>query len=56
MPVTGDVTFYANDVITFQCKKSGNEVVFEGTKNVGTSDRVCEAGKVHTITATLTRK
>ena len=56
MPVTGDVTFYANDVITLQCKKSGNEVIFEGTKNVGTSDRVCEAGKVHTITATLTRK
>lgn len=56
MPVTGDVTFYANDVITLQCKKPGNEVIFEGTKNVGTSDRVCEAGKVHTITATLTRK
>lgn len=56
MPATGDVTFYANDVITLQCKKSGNEVIFEGTKNVGTSDRVCEAGKVHTITATLTRK
>ena len=56
MPVTGDVTFYANDVITLQCKASGNEVIFEGTKNVGTSDRVCEAGKVHTITATLTRK
>ncbi|MBQ4532616.1 MAG: hypothetical protein IJA24_05200 [Alistipes sp.] len=56
MPVTGDVTFYANDVITLQCKDSGNEVIFEGTKDVGTSDRVCEAGKVHTITATLTRK
>lgn len=56
MPVTGDVTFYANDVITLQCKDSGNELVFEGTKNVGASDRVCEAGKVHTITATLTRK
>lgn len=56
MPVTGDVTFYANDVITLQCKNSGNEVVFEGTKEVGTSDRVCVAGKVHTITATLTRK
>lgn len=56
MPVTGDVTFYANDVITLQCKDSGNELIFEGTKNVGTSDRVCEAGKVHTITATLTRK
>ena len=56
MPVTGEVTFYANDVITFQCKKSGNEVVFEGTKNVGTSNIECVAGKVHTITATLTRK
>ena len=56
MPVTGDVTFYANDVITLQCKASGNEVVFEGTKEVGTSDRECVAGKVHTITATLTRK
>ena len=56
MPVAGDVTFYANDVITLQCKDSGNEVIFEGTKDVGTSDRVCEAGKVHTITATLTRK
>lgn len=56
MPVIGDVTFYANDVITLKCKDSGNEVVFEGTKEVGTSDRVCEAGKVHTITATLTRK
>jgi len=56
MPVTGDVTFYANDVITFQCKKSGNELVFEGTKDVGTSNIECVAGKVHTITATLTRK
>ena len=56
MPVIGDVTFYANDVITLKCNDSGNEVVFEGTKEVGTSDRVCEAGKVHTITATLTRK
>ena len=56
MPVIGDVTFYANDVITLKCKDSGNEVVFEGTKEVGTSDRECVAGKVHTITATLTRK
>ena len=56
MPVIGDVTFYANDVITLKCKDSGNEVVFEGTKEVGTSNRECVAGKVHTITATLTRK
>ena len=56
MPVIGDVTFYANDVITLKCNDSGNEVVFEGTKEVGTSNRECVAGKVHTITATLTRK